>query len=143
MLQYSIGLSVILSLLSTELLGLYSGGMISAGYLAFYLEQPLRIATTLLVSLCIYVLTSFLNRFVILTSRRRFSLSIILGLLLGTFVNRFVFMLGVPQDLRLIGSLIPSLIANDMHKQGWFKTILALLLNTLLVRLVLYAGVYL
>ncbi|HHT15144.1 MAG: poly-gamma-glutamate biosynthesis protein PgsC/CapC [Christensenellales bacterium] len=143
MLQYSIGLSVILSLLSTELLGLYSGGMISAGYLAFYLEQPLRIATTLLVSLCIYVLTSFLSRFVILTSRRRFSLSIILGLLLGTFVNRFVFMLGVPQDLRLIGSLIPSLIANDMHKQGWFKTILALLLNTLLVRLVLYAGVYL
>ncbi len=143
MLQYAIGLSVIFSLLSTEIFGLYSGGMISAGYLAFYLEQPLRIVTTLVVSLCIYGLTSLFSRFMILTGRRRFSLSIVLGLILGVFVNRFVFMLDIAQDLRLIGSIIPSLIANDMYKQGWLKTVLSLLLNTFLVRLVLFAGMYL
>ena len=38
MLQQAIGLSIILGFLSTELLGLFTGGLISAGYLAFYVE---------------------------------------------------------------------------------------------------------
>ena len=43
MLQQAIGLSIIMGFLSTELLGLFPGGLSAAGYLAFYVEQPYRI----------------------------------------------------------------------------------------------------
>ena len=37
MLQQAIGLSILLGFLSTELLGLFTGGLVSAGYLAFFM----------------------------------------------------------------------------------------------------------
>ncbi|MCF0261909.1 MAG: hypothetical protein HUK23_03235, partial [Sphaerochaetaceae bacterium] len=46
MLQIAVSLSVILGFLSSELLGIASGGLISAGYLAFFFSSPLRIVST-------------------------------------------------------------------------------------------------
>ena len=83
MLQQAIGLSIILGFLSTELLGLFTGGLISAGYLAFYVEQPWRILSTLALSLAVYGLTKLIGRLVILYGRRRFILTVIRGILLG------------------------------------------------------------
>ena len=83
MLQQAIGLSIILSFLSTELLGLLTGGLVSAGYLAFYVEQPWRIASTVVLALVVYGLTMLLGRCIILYGRRRFMLTVILGLLLA------------------------------------------------------------
>ena len=143
MLQYAVGLSVIFSFLGYELLGLYTGGMISAGYLAFYYEEPLRILSTVVMAGAIHGLMALLGRKVVLFGRRRFMLSILIGLLLGAGVDRAFFLLEIPQDLRLIGNLIPALIANDMHKQGVIKTTLALLLCTALVKLTLLVGIYL
>jgi hypothetical protein len=40
-------------------------------------------------------------------------------------------------DLRTIGYVIPGLIANDMYKQGVVKTILAVGVVSLFVRLIL------
>ena len=47
MLYSTVALSVIISFLTTELTGLLTGGMISAGYLAYWFGEPMRIVSTL------------------------------------------------------------------------------------------------
>ena len=115
MLQQAIGLSIILGFLSTELPGIFTGGLVSAGYLAFFLEQPYRILSTLLLSLVVYGLTRLIGRVVILYGRRRFMLTVILGILLGwLYESQSYYISGISQDLRIIGYIIPGLVANDM-----------------------------
>lgn len=41
----------------------------------------------------------------------------------------------IPQDIRIIGHVVPGLIANDMYKQGIFKTLLGVLTSAAIVRL--------
>lgn len=143
MLQQAIGLSIILGFLSTELLGIFTGGLISAGYLAFFLEQPYRILSTLLLSLVVYGLTRLIGRVVILYGRRRFMLTVILGILLGwLYESQSYYISGISQDLRIIGYIIPGLVANDMCKQGIWRTVLMILVCTLLIRLILTAGMF-
>lgn len=144
MLQQAIGLSIILGFLSTELLGLFTGGLISAGYLAVYVEQPYRILSTLALALVVYGLTLLIGRAVILYGRRRFMLTVILGILLGwLYESQAYYLSGISQDLRVIGYIIPGLLANDMCKQGIWRTVLMVLVCTLLIRLILTAGMFL
>ena len=125
MLQQAIGLSIILGFISTELLGLFTGGLVSAGYLAFFLEQPYRVASTLVLSLVVYGLTKLIGKAVILYGRRRFMLTVILGILLGwVYESHAYYLNGISQDLRIIGYMIPGLLANDMCKQGAWRTVL-------------------
>ena len=144
MLQQAIGLSIIMGFLSTELLGLFTGGLISAGYLAFYVEQPYRILSTLALALVADGLTLLIGRAVILYGRRRFMLTVILGILLGwLYESQAYYLSGISQDLRVIGYIIPGLLANDMCKQGIWRTVLMVLVCTLLIRLILTAGMFL
>lgn len=141
MLQQAITLSILLSFLSSELLGLLCGGMVSAGYLAFHLETPLRVAATVVMALAIYGLTQLASRLIILYGRRRFMFTIITGLLLTwLFEKKAIWVNGISQDLRVIGYIVPGLIANDMCKQGIVRTVLMVLVCTLLIRLILTAG---
>ena len=82
MLQQAMTLSILLSFLSSELLGLLCGGMVSAGYLAFHLETPLRVPATLIMALAVCGVTMLCSRIMILYGRRRFMVCIISGLLL-------------------------------------------------------------
>ena len=144
MLQQAIGLSIILGFISTELLGLFTGGLVSAGYLAFFLEQPYRVASTLVLSLVVYGLTKLVGKAVILYGRRRFMLTVILGILLGwVYESHAYYLNGISQDLRIIGYMIPGLLANDMCKQGVWRTVLMAMVCALLIRLILTVGMYL
>lgn len=138
MIVESIGLGIIISFLYTELVGLYTGGVIVPGYLAFFWNQPSRLIATLLIAFLSYLIVTFLSNFMIIYSRRRFLLVVIIGYLLG-WIYRLFFVNFLPfdQDLRVIGYIIPGLIANDMLKQGVLKTILSLGTVTIIVRLVL------
>ena len=143
MLQQAIGLSIILGFISTELLGLFTGGLVSAGYLAFFLEQPYRVASTLVLSLVVYGLTKLIGKAVILYGRRRFMLTVILGILLGwVYESHAYYLNGISQDLRIIGYMIPALLANDMCKQGEWRTVLMAMVCALLIRLILTVGMY-
>ena len=141
MLFSTVALSVILSFLVTELTGLLTGGMVSAGYLAFYFSEPMRILSTFLLSALIALILRLSREFLILYGRRRFMLSILLSIL-------FVYALAPPHfimsplslDLRVIGYIIPGLIANDMEKQGIIRTSLALIIVTALVKLLSILG---
>ena len=141
MLFSTVALSVILSFLVTELTGLLTGGMVSAGYLAFYFSEPMRILSTFLLSALIALSLRRSREFLILYGRRRFMLSILLSILFVYALEKAYFILSpLSLDLRVIGYIIPGLIANDMEKQGIIRTSLALIIVTALVKLISILG---
>lgn len=138
MYDIAIALSVLASFALYETLGILTGGMVSAGYLCLFLEQPLRIASTLLLAILVHLSCRLLSRFVILPGRRRFAFVIVLGLILGWALEQLMLGLAlIPQDIRIIGHVVPGLIANDMYKQGVPRTLLGVLLSAALVRALL------
>ena len=141
MLFSTVALSVILSFLVTELTGLLTGGMVSAGYLAFYFSEPMRILSTILLSTLIALILRLSREFLILYGRRRFMLSILLSILFVYALEKAYFIMSpLSLDLRVIGYIIPGLIANDMEKQGILRTSLALIIVTALVKLLSILG---
>lgn len=144
MLHTAVALSVILGFASVEFQGLLSGGIVSAGYLAFYLEQPFRIVSTLALAVLVCLLVKLLQNFMIIYGRRRFMVTILLSIILSTVIEgSFIITSGIAQDLRMIGYIIPGLIANDMEKQGIFKTLAMVVIISLIIYLILHLGVLL
>lgn len=144
MLQLAIVLSVLLGFCSVEFIGILTGGLISSGYLAFYLEEPYRLVSTLILAIIVYGGYRLAGKFIILFGRRRFMFVVVTGILLGWLYERFSYSLSfIPQDTRIIGYIIPGLLANDMVKQGVIKTILAALVCAFLIRFLLTIGMYL
>ena len=141
MLYSTVALSVIISFLTTELTGLLTGGMISAGYLAYWFGEPMRIVSTLLMSILIALIIRVSRHFLILYGRRRFMLSILLSIFGVYLVEKSNFLVSeFSFDMRIIGYIIPGLIASDMEKQGILRTTLALSAVTIVVKLLSLLG---
>ena len=141
MLYSTVALSVIISFLTTELTGLLTGGMISAGYLAYWFGEPMRIVSTLLMSILIALIIRVSRHFLILYGRRRFMLSILLSIFGVYLVEKPYFLVSeFSFDMRIIGYIIPGLIASDMEKQGILRTTLALSAVTIVVKLLSLLG---
>jgi len=146
MITISVGLSLLVSFIFSEFTSLLTGGLISGGYLAIYINEPGRIVMTLVAAIATYFIVKLLSNFIILFGRRRFILSILIGFIFGWLVSLIytsTLNFSLDLDLRVIGFIIPGLIANDMYKQGIFKTIITLSIVTLLVKffLILIYGV--
>lgn len=143
MLQESIGLSIILGFLASEFLGISAGGLVSPGYLAFFLEQPLRLLSTMILAVIIFLGVRLMQRFMIIYGRRRFMAAVLMSLA-GTWIfeQLFFYANAISQDIRIIGYIIPGLIANDMLKQGPVKTIVMVLLVAVVVRLILMLAIF-
>lgn len=143
MLQESIGLSIILGFLASEFLGVSAGGLVSPGYLAFFLEQPLRLLTTMILAVIIFLSVRLMQRFMIIYGRRRFMATVLMSLA-GTWIfeQLFFYANAISQDIRIVGYIIPGLIANDMLKQGPVKTIVMVLLVAVVVRLILMLAIF-
>ena len=62
MVEAAVALSMLTGFCVTWLTGLYTGGMISAGYLALYADQPLRIVVTLGAAVLTAILLRLLSR---------------------------------------------------------------------------------
>lgn len=79
-----------------------------------------------------------MQRFLILYGRRRFMAAVLMSLA-GTWIFEqfFFYANAINQDIRIIGYIIPGLIANDMIKQGLAKTIAMVLLVAILVRFII------
>ncbi|MBR4477424.1 MAG: poly-gamma-glutamate biosynthesis protein PgsC [Spirochaetales bacterium] len=143
MLHKAIGISIILGFLFSEFLGIATGGLVSAGYMAFFMATPARIISTLVLSMVIYFLTILLQKFIITYGRRRFMVVVLLSLI-GTWLVEQVFSkyLGfIGQDVRMVGFIIPGLIANDMFKQGGVKTLAAVTILSAIIRLIILSGI--
>ncbi|MCE5305093.1 MAG: poly-gamma-glutamate biosynthesis protein PgsC [Candidatus Cloacimonas sp.] len=137
--QAAVGIGVIISLLFSELLGASAGGIVVPGYIALYLDKPLQIAGTLIISLLTWAIIRIISNFTLLFGKRRMVLSILIGFILG-WVSRIL----VIQDITIhqlqmqsIGYIIPGLIANWFERQGFWKTLSSMGIAAVVVRLVL------
>lgn len=131
-------LALLISLLFTELTNLLPGGIIVPFYFALYLDDPVKIVATVVSALIAMVVVKFLSRYMILYGRRKFALYLIIGILekiLFTYLyfgNSYLF-----YNLSMtIGYLVPGILARDMEKQGVVKTLGALSIVVLIIRLV-------
>lgn len=120
-------IGLVCSMLFVELTGFYAGGIIVPGYIALYIDSPLRIGGTLIIAILTLISYNFFSRYLIMYGRRRFVIMILIGSLwtvLGYQVlpNYFPEMI----ELRAIGWVIPGLIANTFQKQGILVTIASL-----------------
>lgn len=135
----SIGLGLCVSLLFSEFFGIAAGGMVVPGYIALYLNRPMVIITTALVSLLTYFIVNSLGSFMIIYGRRRTVLMILLGFLLGWLVRILAPVPVGPQaiELSIVGYIIPGLIAIWIDRQGIIETMAALVTSSAIVRLIL------
>lgn len=137
--QAAVGIGVIISLIFSELLGASAGGIVVPGYLALYLDKPLQILGTLLISLATWGIIRIIGNFTLLFGKRRMVLSILIGFILGWASRMLVFNDITIHQLQMqsIGYIVPGLIANWFERQGFLKTISTMGIAAVLVRLVL------
>lgn len=140
MIEFIIGFGVFLNFAAYELIGFTAGGAVIPGYLALYLDQPWRIAGTFAAALVTLAVVRSLSTFVILYGRRKFAAMLLVGFLVNWLFDAVLVpwagALGRPPvDARVIGFIVPGLLANDMHGQGVAQTTATALGAAVLVRL--------
>ncbi|HEX9902598.1 MAG TPA: poly-gamma-glutamate biosynthesis protein PgsC [Acidobacteriota bacterium] len=117
-------IGLLASLVYAELTGLYAGGIIVPAYLAFYFDQPARVGATLGAALLTLISYKILARYFLLFGRRRFVLMLLLG---GLWVQAglllFPGIMAAPLEARVIGWVIPGLLANNLERQKILPTL--------------------
>jgi len=138
MIYQAIGIGVMVGFAFYEIFGFSPGGIVVPGYVALFLDQPIRILVTLLVALLTYFAVKILSNYIILYGRRRFLTMVLVSFLLKWLIEEIIIKMPISGiELRSIGYIIPGLIANEMRRQGIFPTIYSLAIVSILVRLIL------
>jgi poly-gamma-glutamate biosynthesis protein PgsC/CapC len=138
MIYQAIGIGVMVSFVFYEMVGFSPGGIVVPGYVALFLNQPIRILVTLLVALLTYFTVKILSNYIILYGRRRFLAMVLVSFLLKWLIEEMIIKMPISGvELRSIGYIIPGLIANEMRRQGIFPTIYSLAIVSIIVRLIL------
>lgn len=108
------------------------GGLISVGYLAGALVDPLDVVATIVLSFVSYLLLyNLVLRFFVLSSRRSFELGVLMGMVLSIGFEFLVdqpFLDGAPDlsAVTIIGFMVPGLVAHEFKRQGVGRTIVPL-----------------
>lgn len=130
--------SLLVTLIFTELTNLLPGGMIVPFYFALYLDDPVKIAATVITAVIAFYAVKLLSNHTILYGRRKFAVYIIIGLLAKVlftyayFGNTYMF-----YNLSMtIGYLVPGILGRQMERQGILRTLAALAAVTLLIKLI-------
>lgn len=118
---------LVVTLVFIGVTGIYPGGIIVPAYLVLFLQQPERLIGTLMVALATWYCYQRASRFLILFGRRRLVFMILIG---GTWTLLATLLLPVllpaSMEFRVIGWVIPGLIANHFERQGVLATTAAL-----------------
>ena len=143
MIEISIGLGIILSLVLSEALGVTAGGIIVPGYISLFLDQPVQVVSTFLVAILVWLIIKGLSKVMFLYGKRRIVLALILGFLFG-YLSRTIYVdTESIKSVAVIGNIIPGLIANWMDRQGVVRTLSVVLLTAVIVKLlviILFGG---
>ena len=143
MIEISIGLGIILSLVLSEALGVTAGGIIVPGYISLFLDQPVQVVSTFLVAILVWLIIKGLSKVMFLYGKRRIVLALILGFLFG-YLSRTIYIdTESIKSVAVIGNIIPGLIANWMDRQGVVRTVSVVLLTAVIVKLlviILFGG---
>jgi len=166
LLAVAIGIGLFFTLLLSQAFGLAAGGLVVPGYMALQLMNPFNVAITLLTALATFAVVRLASGYVVIYGRRLTILMILTGYLLAGAVDLLIGgflawadleMVGEPGDaeatltalesqlavammeLRIIGYIIPGLIAIWFDRQGVLQTLCGLAVTAVLVRLSLIA----
>jgi gamma-polyglutamate biosynthesis protein CapC len=166
LLAVAIGIGLFFTLLLSHAFGLAAGGLVVPGYMALQLMNPFNVAITLLTALATFAVVRLASGYVVIYGRRLTILMILTGYLLAGVVDLVIGgflawtdleMVGEPGDaeakltvmesqlavammeLRIIGYIIPGLIAIWFDRQGVLQTLCGLAVTAVLVRLSLIA----
>jgi poly-gamma-glutamate biosynthesis protein PgsC/CapC len=132
-------LSVLVSALLYEWLEIRSGGFLTAGYAALFVLQPLHLIFIAGVSILVFVfVTRFLMRQTPIFGRTKFAMMVLSGLVftwgLEVLTARVTQSAFIPfAGFSIISPMITALIANDGERQGLGKTLLGVVICTLVV----------
>jgi poly-gamma-glutamate biosynthesis protein PgsC/CapC len=133
----AVGLGLVVSLIFSEAIGLAAGGMVVPGYVALYLNQPLRILGTVIAALATYLTLRFISHFVILYGRRCLVISVVLGFFYGVLTRFLMVEMPAPELAQLVavGYIVPGLLAYWMERQGIIATLCVMIMAAVPVRL--------
>jgi len=127
-------IGLLISLIFTGITGLFPGGIIVPSYLVLFYNQPERIAGTLIAALLTLLCYRAVSSYLILFGRRRFVLLLLIGgiwAMLGREIATSIFPLSV--EFRIIGWVVPGLIAGHFEKQGIVVTTASLITVTVMI----------
>lgn len=145
LLTVAIGIGLAVSLLFSELFGLAAGGMVVPGYIAIFLGKPMDVLLTLSASILTYFIVHMLSSFVIIYGRRRTVMMILVAYIVRMLMELIPFdslasiellSIGDP-SFKVVGYIIPGLIAIWIDRQGMIETLAALIAASVAIRLVL------
>lgn len=124
-----LALGIIVSILMYERFRLTGGAAVVAGYLGIFVNRPLYIATTIGIALLtFFIVQRFIARRMFLYGRRRLVVMVIIGMIFEGIAGAaaYFFAPGVPWLIGLygVGFVLPGLIAQDMERQGVWRTAL-------------------
>ncbi|MCP4726426.1 MAG: poly-gamma-glutamate biosynthesis protein PgsC [bacterium] len=112
-------IALVLSLVFTSLTGFYPGGIIVPSFIVLFADQPERIIGTLAAAVLTVFCYKLMSRHLILFGRRRFVMIILTGALWTlVWLKVFPYLAPATMEFRMIGWVIPGLIANNFEKQG-------------------------
>ncbi len=116
-------IGLLVSLVYISITRYYPGGIIVPSYLVLFIGQPLRILGTLIAALLAMAAYRLASRYLILFGRRRFVFLLLLGGFFAYLLSFFLPLLfPATIELRVIGWVIPGLVAGHFDRQGIIPT---------------------
>ncbi len=132
---------IVVALAFIEFSGVWPGGIIVPGYLALSLNRPERAVLTLAAAFLALGLYRLLSRYLLLFGRRRFTVMLLLGAAWAAAGTLLLPRLGIgPAELRVVGWVIPGLIANQLGRQKPLPTLAGLTTCTIATYFIVRLG---
>jgi len=114
MIYETLFIGLIVAVIYAEFFNIYPGGIIVPAYVAFYLNQPLRVLATILIAFLSLITYKILSRFLILFGKRRYVTLVLLGVLWSQLWSvPLPHFFSEPLEVKAVGWLIPGLLANN------------------------------
>lgn len=124
-------IGLLVSLIFIGITGFYPGGIIVPSYLVLFIDQPTRIAGTLIAAFLTVFCFKLASQYLILFGKRRFVFMILIGGVWTFLWLQFLpFIFPASLEFRVIGWVIPGLIANHFERQGIIVTAASIILIT-------------
>ena len=112
-------LGLLLSLAYVGVTGIYPGGIIVPSYFVLFIDQPARIAGSLIAALLTLLCFKLVSQYLIIFGRRKFVFMVLVGgIWTLLWLRIFPILFPLSLEFRVIGWVIPGLIANNFEKQG-------------------------
>lgn len=140
--RLTIIMGIVIATLIYKQTGMTLGGVIVPGYLALFLRHPGNILVTLTAaSLAFLVVHYVLKKRFLLDGRQLFEVEVLMALVFQVVWNTTSGYLGRVEPTFLpifgIGFVLPGVIAHEMGRSGWARTLITTVLGALLVYIII------